>query len=1164
MRIATCWPQTIACVLVVFPLNCLAGPSILDGKIAWKALGPVRDAEQPLPAIRIDGPPGSLGKNAPDARLFRSALTGGEVDFRLEGEASEKRSMRWQAGLAKPQPPAAQYFRLRYRATGIAREHTPYPVLELRGQDSQGKALAVPLLDCQAIVNDGRSHVLVGKLSTALRAGEAVVQMVTEDSLAWLRLQSLELYADRTSLPAAVGFDAPATAPAKGARFLPLPLADGAASPSFNDSVVAAFDRVLDKYRSVVDGGRGCRSGAVVVDGVPFQIAASEKNLLRPDERDAANNEKVEFLGAQIARRSFFPPSRDDAIAVALNGRRATEVYFLLVCEMPTVQTRYGLASAPFRLDDVEAFAVELQYQDGTCDWAHPYSLADEGCVLARMLGAYGVAADESRPLEKIVFHNRLFGVTVSLAAVTLNTAQRLVPALVDETPPVPLPRPATTATRRPYLGYRQGQLTGGNAHYQFVADCRRGFAFSRLANSGSPTINWKMDPSSGLEAVLARRQRTVEERNQLAGTAGHNVEVDIGKTVFTGRAFAVEQVQVARTTATINLRSLYAALPLEIVLRIAVDDSPRLSLGLAATNRGQTPLAATLRFPAIKGLVLGNPQDTWIFFPQYRTVITRNEGYFTAFHGPYFSHQFFDVFNPVAGLGLMTLTDNVQQFPLEYSMRKAAGGVDCGIAWPSRFHAIAPGQTFRPSQASLVFHAGDWRQALAQYQNWLQTWYRPRRVRGDWWRSAFVMRSHVISPDDSMQINHTPSIFDPATGRYRIDEAMEADRRYWDRAPDLVHFYGWYFRDREKNYAWGEYSTAEAYAQAGGLEALRRAIARFQDDLHLPVSLYTIGDRCSRGTAAFQRFAQAGSQWRDGAPLPLEETPMGSLYSMCWGYRPWQDHCIADLQKLRQDTAAKIIYLDVFPLQKGNACDCPTHSHETPLWFDRASRTVLSRAREALSQDVAIYSEYPMSDVTSQDIDGNVAYYNLPLHRHFDKLFDVAQPDERAALEAETPMSLYRYVFPQIKQFCFAVGTDHGRGDSCQKIPFFHGDAEYGFTWRLKPERIRRITNRGLAIQKAYPDCFLTDTPQPEVRTERRGVHANGFPGQGRMLWTLWNARYQTVRGPLLAVEHVSGARYFDAWNDRPLEPEMRGRQAVLSIEMEPQGLGCIVQIPP
>ena len=805
---------------------------------------------------------------------------------------------------------------------------------------------------------------------------------------------------------------------------------------------------------------------------------------------------------------------------------------------------------------------MELVYKDGTRDWAYPYSLADGGCVLARMLGAYAVAADASRGLEKIVFHNRLFGNTMSVAAVTLNTSTRLVPALVDETPPVQTPRRTPPTPRPAHLNFQDGQLTGGNAYYEFTVDCSRGFAFSRLSSGWSPDTAWKVDPSSGLEVVLARRQRTVEERNQLAGTTGQAVEVNVGKTVFTGRAFAVDQVHVTGTTAVIALRSLHAALPLDIVLRMTVSDSPQLTMELEATNRGQSPLAATIRFPAVQGLVLGDLQNTWVFFPQYRAVITRDEGCFAALNGPYFSHQFFDVFNPAASVGLMTLTHNRDQFPLEYSMRKTSAGVDCGVAYPGEFHIIPPGQTFRPPPVSLVFHAGDWHQAMHEYQDWLKTWYRPQRVRGDWWRSAFVMRSHIISPSDSKKTNRTPSIFDPSTGQNRIDEAMEADRRYWDHAPDLVHFYGWYFRDRENSQGWGEYSTPQAYAQAGGLDALRRAIAHFQNDFHTPVSLYTISDRCSQGTTAFGQFGEAARLWRAGAALPLIKTPTGNFSSMCWGYQPWQDHCVADLAKLQHDTGAKIIYLDVFPLQKGNACDCPTHGHETPLWFDRTSHKVLSRIRDALSQDVAIYSEYPMSDVASQDIDGNVAYYNLPLHRHFDKLFDVARLDERAALEAETPLSLYRYVFPEIKQFCFGVGVEHSRSDSCLKIPFFHGDAEYGVTWRLNPERVRQITNRGLAIQHRYVACFTTDRPEPEAPTLRRGVHANCFPGpDGTTLWTLWNARYQTVRGEVLAVDHKPGARYFDAWNNRPLEPQIRGSQAVFSAELEPQGLGCVVQ---
>ena len=71
----------------------------------------------------------------------------------------------------------------------------------------------------------------------------------------------------------------------------------------------------------------------------------------------------------------------------------------------------------------------------------------------------------------------------------------------------------------------------------------------------------------------------------------------------------------------------------------------------------------------------------------------------------------------------------------------------------------------------------------------------------------------------------------------------------------------------------------------------------------------------------------------------------------------------------------------------------------------------------------------------------------------------------------------------------------------------------------------------------------------------------ANKWPGKGRTVWTLYNQRYRTVRGSILAVDHVEGASYKDVWNDRPLKPVIKNGKAYLSLEMDPQGVGCVVQ---
>jgi hypothetical protein len=131
----------------------------------------------------------------------------------------------------------------------------------------------------------------------------------------------------------------------------------------------------------------------------------------------------------------------------------------------------------------------------------------------------------------------------------------------------------------------------------------------------------------------------------------------------------------------------------------------------------------------------------------------------------------------------------------------------------------------------------------------------------------------------------------------------------------------------------------------------------------------------------------------------------------------------------------------------------------------------------------------------------------------------------------------------------------------SDSKFPFFNGEPLYDVSWFLySGPNLPRIQH-SLALQQEYADCFSSARPLMGVPTERWEVHANQFPGDGRTVWTLYNARYTTVRGPVLAVDHQPGATYHDAWNDEPLQPTIREGKAVLELELPPQGLGCVVQ---
>ncbi len=71
----------------------------------------------------------------------------------------------------------------------------------------------------------------------------------------------------------------------------------------------------------------------------------------------------------------------------------------------------------------------------------------------------------------------------------------------------------------------------------------------------------------------------------------------------------------------------------------------------------------------------------------------------------------------------------------------------------------------------------------------------------------------------------------------------------------------------------------------------------------------------------------------------------------------------------------------------------------------------------------------------------------------------------------------------------------------------------------------------------------------------------ANHFAAGGEIVWTLYNANGRNVRKPVLRVRHVAGASYEDAWNGKRLAPAMEDGHAVVALELDPKGVGCLVQ---
>ena len=654
--------------------------------------------------------------------------------------------------------------------------------------------------------------------------------------------------------------------------------------------------------------------------------------------------------------------------------------------------------------------------------------------------------------------------------------------------------------------------------------DHSQGFAIRSLQHGWTPETTIALDPSSGLE-----------------------VEVE-GK-LLTGRDFSLLQDSRGNDQPAFELTSTIPTVPLKFILAVRADPSGQIRFLGTAQNTGDHPVTATIRFPVLKGLTLGDLADTWMYFPQCRNVCTNQPGTYLAPNDRPFVTQFFDVFNPKAGIGIAFLTHNLNQDVLDYSVRKDDKGVTAFIQYPAEYHVIAPGQTLQLTETRLVFHGGDWHGALAAYQDWLKTWHKPVKANGlDWWHRSFDLRAHVTGRSYSWAV----PIFDPEKNQYRVDEILQVDRDYLGVKTQVVHLGGWcdYKNMHAGDFNGGDYAVED---YTGGVDVLREAVRKMQTG-GVRVSVYTIPDRCAKNSRIGQALGKDIAQiTADGQPAQDEK-----CWYVCIGAKEWSDNYVEGLKRAQKELCLDAIYVDVFGYTRGYACYSQDHGHEVPLNVNRACNELIQSLRHELPEGVAIWSEFLLPDVNSQFTSGNITYYFLTLHEYMVKSYD--QPG-RASLFTPLAQSVHRFAFPHVKQFGFPVGFEGGPSSHDLRFLFFNGEGLYDVGWLLYDSRDLARVRNWLAIQTEHADCFASTQPVPLVPTEAGQVYANEFPTEGKTAWTIFNARFATYRGPVLSVEHRDGDTYLDAWNHTQLTPPIVDGQAVISLSLEPQGLGCVVR---
>ncbi|MCC7492434.1 MAG: hypothetical protein IT204_08820 [Fimbriimonadaceae bacterium] len=1099
-------------------------PPLTDWSAAWTTLtwqaqpDLVPAAERPRALVWLDPDP----RPAPPPAAVDSTAEG--RGFTLRGEPGEVRSLVWTARLATPVAlDECRHAVLTFRASGLRRRPGSHALLTLRGVNNRGPQHQIALLDGNAAPSDGRWHTLYQPLPAGFNLQSLEVGLTTWSSTARLDIARLRLSATPpTDLLLAAG---PAR-PRPG--WLPVEL-----GPALNSNLTAWSQRCLGQQGALLDGVLELAPGALTVCEVPFRVAAGDANLAVLPETPEPSA-PVTFLGQTVQSRDLGPQSRDDSLSVPLDAV-AREAVLLLAVAAPLTQVRGGLPPTALRLDDPECLRVELAYDRGPADVAFPYSLADAATVVpARGLGAYAVAVDPTRRLRRLTLRSQQYRLNFALAALTLNTTDRpLVPELL---PPAPAPlavRPVPPA-QAPQVSATTDRLTLRNRWYGLDFGLAAGFGLDRLVHRGNPAAAVRVAPGSGL---LVR----------------------LGDRLYTGRCFTARVLTRAGATVTVELTSRRPELPLRLTLKLTVLDSPELRCEVTATNLGPTPLAPSIAPLALHRLQLGPSADTRLFFPQYRNVDTADQVALRAPYGPEFAGQFMDVYQPAAGIGLMWRTANAAQEMADFTLRKDTA-VDGAVWFPQEIRPLLPGQPRALPAVSLLAHPGDWHTALALYRDWLRHWYQSQQAQDKpWFVGAWEMQVYRPSEKVSQRETRVPGFCAPDKQRCFIAETFEFEQRRLGHVPDLIHFFNWTYDDQHDRDTYGVHGTALAYQQVGGLERWRQAIATIQQQYGRPVSLYTLPDRFRASALPSVELAReltAGITTKALDNDPSEALRAAGvregIYYPGLGHRRWAEFFVDDIARMQRETGCQMVYLDVFPRfsQLRGAPGVSPRDDDLDL---------LRRVRAALPASVAVWTEYPFTDVATQAADGCVQYYFQDLHEAFARRYD--SPDTPPGALLEAPLNVSRFALPYYRTFLLPVYLEASNRPSCVDAALFNGEPFHEDTFRLHHSRLRDRLNRAYLLKHRYADCFGSAAPEPWVTTAAAGILANRFPGRGRTVWTVWNRRPQTYRGVVLRLPHRAGATYHDLWHDQPLQPTIRQGVAELRLSLDPQEVGAVAQ---
>jgi hypothetical protein len=788
----------------------------------------------------------------------------------------------------------------------------------------------------------------------------------------------------------------------------------------------------------------------------------------------------------------------------SLQRQMPGEVYFLLVADFPRwEEPAYG-GGTLYRVQHPHRFVVQLLYADGTMVEVFPLRVATGRHEVIAGIDVYAVPVN--RALREIRLCDRMRLGEFGLCAITLNMGKRRFdPNLWTAAVPVSGRRGTWNPPSRPEVNSTNGALILQNANVRLRIDIARGIRLKEIS-------------------LLSIRRNILTQSVPLFAVRAWD-----GANSITSLDYRVANASAPSGTVQLDCVPTGKDLP-AVRLQMRLVNANRLRIVATVQNREDTSHRWIVSLPHGWTFHIGDG-DVYTY-PLRTLLISNRDGDWRFRYSGTMPLQMLDVSNHQLGAGIGVLMTDLNCIDRYLHVTRRGTVTTVSTEW--RCDPLQPGES-KELQIELLAHPGDWRETFAHYRSWTGTWYRPLAPRKQWFRKAFAFRQDYIAD----------GLYDRDSQTYRFEERIALARKAFG-ACDYLHIFDWGTTPlgRVGDYdPWGDpLSSADAFRQAVWTTQARG----------VPVGLYIEGYLADERSKVAQAHLQEwGWRGRDGEVLRW--APQSTEFFMCPGAEGWRQYLTQTYRRVSEQTGAMGFYIDEFGF--GDR-DCFAQGHEHPVgWHLLPAEGKMTRSiREVLPPETVLYTENFPPDIHTILQDGSFDYainYYQSVARNWTPL----------------PLRLSRFAFPDFKVFQIVV-CDHPTGSNEEAVQqvFFNGDGYWlqgdPDTW-FTPETLATL-RRCIRILREHADAFAGDRCEPLVPTLRDGVFANRFTSaDGRKnVWTLYNASWRSVKGKVIAVPHVPGARYLDAWNGKPLQPAISGGKAILQLSLPPHGVGCVVQV--